>query len=127
LAELIKDEVNVKQLRRMERKEVHRTSNDMRDFVELDTRLTTELKEEGMIRDVVRHVQQARKEAGLQVSDRIVLTLDTDNNELKQLLEGHATTIKAEALADSLLHKSKRDGLPVRVEGAELYVHVVKK
>ncbi|SEB50938.1 Isoleucyl-tRNA synthetase [Nocardioides exalbidus] len=44
-------------------------------FVVLDTAVTPELEAEGTARDLVRAVQQARKDAGLQVSDRIALTV----------------------------------------------------
>ena len=44
-------------------------------FVVLDTALTPELEAEGVARDLVRAVQQARRDAGLEVSDRIVLTI----------------------------------------------------
>ena len=44
-------------------------------FVVLDTTVTPELAEEGLARDVIRAVQQARREAGLDVSDRIRLTI----------------------------------------------------
>jgi isoleucyl-tRNA synthetase len=44
-------------------------------FVVLDTAVTPELEAEGAARDLVRAVQQARKDAGLQVSDRITLTV----------------------------------------------------
>jgi isoleucyl-tRNA synthetase len=47
-------------------------------FVLLDTELTPELEAEGLARDLVRSVQQARKDAGLEVSDRIHLTVTLD-------------------------------------------------
>ncbi len=44
-------------------------------FVVLDTAVTPELASEGLARDLVRAVQQARRDAGLDVSDRIALTI----------------------------------------------------
>ena len=44
-------------------------------FVVLDTAVTPELAAEGLARDLVRAVQQARRDAGLDVSDRIALTI----------------------------------------------------
>jgi isoleucyl-tRNA synthetase len=67
----------------------------------LDTRLTPELVREGMMRDVVRLVQNARKNAGLEVSDRIVLGLRTDGS-LARAIEEHRQTVAAEVLADEL-------------------------
>lgn len=51
------------------------TTSDGQGLVSLDVTVTPELEAEGRARDLVRLVQQARREAGLLVSDRIVLTL----------------------------------------------------
>ena len=66
---LIRDEVNVK--------EVIFGSMIEKD-VELDTVITPELKEEGMVRELIRAVQDLRKEKGLSVSDSATLTVETD-------------------------------------------------
>ena len=67
-------------------------------FVLLDTRTTPELEAEGMARDAIRVVQEARKNAGLDVSDRIVLALNVspDNAEA---LQSHAELSAGETLA----------------------------
>ena len=61
--------------------------------VALDTRLDPELELEGRVLDVIHAVQRLRKEAGLAITDRIVLTLPGDG------LEGHLDWIKDEVLA----------------------------
>ena len=94
--------------------------------VELDTNITPELKAEGQMRDIVRHVQQARKNTGFEVEDRIHLVLDTDGVDLKSAIETHAETIMNETLAVDLGLEGIRDGVPVRVDGEELYVEVKK-
>ena len=66
--------------------------------VELDVEVTDELRDEGRARDVVRAVQQARKDAGLHVSDHIALTLST-GDELAASLVTHQEWIDAQVLA----------------------------
>ena len=70
-------------------------------FVILDTALTAELEAEGLARDVVRAVQQARKDAGLEVSDRIALRITGDAVAVAAI-EAHRELIAAETLATSL-------------------------
>lgn len=70
-------------------------------FVILDTTVTPELAVEGLARDVVRAVQQARRDAGLKVSDRISLRLAGDE-AVRGAVEAHAELIKKETLATSL-------------------------
>lgn len=68
----------------------------------LHTELTNELIQEGLIRDVIRQVQELRKEMGLQVDQRINLYLDTNNKELSQAITNLADIIREETLADEL-------------------------
>jgi isoleucyl-tRNA synthetase len=67
-------------------------------FVLLSTSTTPELEAEGVSRDAIRAVQEARKNAGLDVSDRIVLALNAAP-EHAAALEAHADLISAETLA----------------------------
>jgi isoleucyl-tRNA synthetase len=64
----------------------------------LDTKVTPELEEEGVARDLVRLVQQARKEAGLHVADNIELSLSL-SSKLKPIIEKHKNYVSEQTLS----------------------------
>jgi isoleucyl-tRNA synthetase len=70
--------------------------------VALDTDLDEPLEREGLVRDLMRKIQVMRKEAGLEVSDRILLQLATDSEVLALGLSEHGAVIADEVLADSV-------------------------
>jgi isoleucyl-tRNA synthetase len=70
-------------------------------FVLLDTTITDELSREGLARDTIRWVQQERKNAGLEVSDRIDLVITTDESG-QRALEEHRDLVASETLATQL-------------------------
>ena len=94
-------------------------------FVLLDTRVTPELEAEGLARDVIRAVQQARKDAELDVSDRIALTLGVDDAAARAAIEAHRDLIAGETLATALhlAPLGAGDSTPVG-EGAAVTVEV---
>src|SRR5687767_12147783 len=67
-------------------------------IVALDTTITPELEAEGLARDLVRAVQQARREAGLSVSDRIALTIDAPP-AVTAAAQTHEPLLRSETLA----------------------------
>jgi isoleucyl-tRNA synthetase len=68
------------------------------DFLALDTRVSPELEAEGTARDVVRAIQSARRSAGLDISDRIHLTVDGDE-AVVAAVAAHRDLVAAEVLA----------------------------
>ncbi len=95
--------------------------------IELDTLITPELKREGLAREVVRFVQQARKQAGLNVDDRIKLSLQTESDELKQAVQEHAETIKNETLTTDLSSEAETGyEATAKLDGSELKIRVEK-
>jgi len=100
---------------------------DGEHFIKLDMTLTPELKREGLMREVIRHVQAARKNAGLNVDDHISLSLKTGDGELQKAIKEHAETIRSETLADEMVSDGdKKHHTTVKVEGAELVVGLEK-
>jgi isoleucyl-tRNA synthetase len=96
-------------------------------FVMLDTAVTPELAAEGLARDVVRAVQQARKDAGLDVSDRIALSLGSQSAETRAAIETHRGLIGGEVLATSLEVGEAVEGTAIAVgEGASVTISVVR-
>ena len=78
-------------------------------IVVLDLGLTPELVREGMARDVVRVVQQARKEAGLHVADRIRLVLPL-TGDWREAVEGFRDYVCEQTLAGELVLGEEPDG-----------------
>lgn len=92
--------------------------------VALDTRLDEGLVAEGLARDVVSRVQQARRQAGLDVSDRIRLRWTTDDPRLAAAIEQHRLYIATETLAASVERAETVEGVGTEVDGANLMVAV---
>ena len=154
--QIMAEELNVKEIRWVEHVDEYLADRDATEgaikpesWVEIDKTITPELKREGLMREVIRHVQSARKKAGLQVDDRIVLHLAVGAEpasasqpatsgqaqpasdaaaQLRQALAEHADTIASETLAtmapeqpgDALYHTA------AMVDGAELQVSLAK-
>jgi len=93
LMQIIADELNVKSV----------AISDLKDQqVKLDTKITKELENEGLMRELIRHIQNHRKDCGLDISDRILLTLSADSDQMKKVIETYQSEIMNEVLATSL-------------------------
>ncbi len=114
-ADILAEELNVKEVK-------------VGDRVELDETITPELRREGLMREVIRHVQAARKKAGLNVDDRILLKLATEDEELGQAMSEHKETIQHETLAETASESDTLEYVEtVKVEGKGLTVSLAKK
>lgn len=99
------------------------------DDLVLDETITPELKREGLMREVVRHVQSARKAAGLNVDDRVELALSIvsgESTELETAIEEHRKSIAEETLTERFSEVQDGYDATVKVEGVELRIRLKK-
>ena len=117
LVDIARDELNVKSVEVVTGSELDVPEASAQPSVVYDLTITPELKREGLMREIVRHVQSARKKAGLQVDDRIILQLTTNDDQLSQAINEHRATIATETLASFGESDSNRS--KATIEGAE--------
>ncbi len=92
--------------------------------VALQLKLDDELRQEGLAREIVHAVQNARKEAGLDISDRIELTLGGDE-ELLAAARAHEPYVAGEVLATAVAYDAAGTA-PIRVDGRDLRIAVTR-
>ncbi len=96
--------------------------------VEFDFELTPELRAEGLMREIIRHIQTARKKAGLNVDDRIELNFISENTEALDSFKKFEQEISKEVLATKAeISENELDFVQVvKVEGSEVKISLKK-
>ncbi|MGH3858288.1 isoleucine--tRNA ligase [Actinokineospora sp.] len=96
-------------------------------LVVLDTAVTAELTAEGIARDLIRVVQQARRDAGLDVSDRISLTVHAPE-DVGAAVRTHEGIVGGDTLAEVVAYGEVETGFDGTVgDGVEVRVLVVRR
>jgi isoleucyl-tRNA synthetase len=127
-AEIFMEELNVKEIEwlpvelEVNTEEAVKTS----ESINLDTNVTHELKEEGIARELVRVVQNARKNAGFNVDDRIKSRITSESQEVVEALSKFKDIISAETLSTGDLVDDPEYNETVKVEGQEVVVSLSK-
>ncbi|MFA6306697.1 MAG: isoleucine--tRNA ligase [Patescibacteria group bacterium] len=116
--ELIKDELNVKN--------VVSEYGDGNIEVKIDTTLTPELKLEGLKREIVRMVNSMRKNAGLTIKDKIVLSWQSDSELIKNVFAKMAEELKRDVLCEKIMESEvKGEGIKVNGEMVKLGIRKI--
>lgn len=137
--DIIKEELNVKEIRFVERVDYNNTNLVIRDLysepdestatidmtiqVALNTEITEDLKLEGIAREIIRHIQEMRKEAGYEVDNRIVVWYSPTSAVFSQF----GDMIAKETLADELENKDADDfdlQKTIVVEGRNILISI---
>jgi isoleucyl-tRNA synthetase len=109
LAGIVADEVNVKEVR-------------VSDKVHLDTTITPELKSEGLARELVRIIQNARKNAGFNVDDRILSKVNSESAEIMDAFNEFKEVIDTETLTVGAWVEEGEYSETAKVEGQEVQI-----
>ncbi|MCK4553487.1 class I tRNA ligase family protein, partial [Candidatus Parcubacteria bacterium] len=117
--QLIKDEVNIKKV------DFVKGEGDLE--VELDTKLTAELKQEGIKRELVRFINNLRRNAGMTIQDKAYIFWQTDDKDIKKTIKKYKEDIMKDTLA-SEMDEGKSDeidlGKEVKVNGIEAWLGI---
>ncbi len=111
--DIISDEVNVKEVKVLEGE------------IKLDTNLTEELKNEGIARDVIRGVQDARKTENLSPGDKIKLIVYA-SGDVRSIIESFEKMIKLPTQVEGISYSKDKQNYPIDIEGQEVSVSIVK-
>ncbi len=99
-------------------------SNEGNLTVALEVKLTDELLNEGMARELINRIQNIRKDSGLEITDRIAVAI-SPSEKVAKALEGYDDYIRVQVLADSLTLEAN-DGLEVELDDMKANIKVVK-
>jgi isoleucyl-tRNA synthetase len=92
--------------------------------VALEVELTDELKNEGMARELINRIQNIRKESGLEITDRITVTL-SPNEDVQKAIDSFADYIQTQVLADDITFQPN-DGQEVDFDDFKLNIKITK-
>ena len=95
--------------------------------VALDVSINEELQEEGIARELINRIQNMRKDAGLEVTDRITLSI-AHNDKIESAIASNKTYICGETLADDILicDTEPKNAVPVEFDEIKTYIAFTK-
>ena len=111
---LIKDELNVREV------VVKKGRGELK--VELDTAMTDDLKLEGLKREIVRQVNAMRKQAGLTIKDKIILSWQSESELVKKVFVKMAEELKKDTLSEGIVEGE--GGNEVEVNGEKIKLEI---
>ncbi len=115
IKDIVADELNVKEIVDKE------GEGDIR--VELDTKITDTLKKEGLVREIIRAINQMRKDQGLTIHDKIIVSYEINHELLVTLFTEFGAEIKKGVLATDLIPGS---GQMVEIDGHRMGIGINK-
>ena len=94
--------------------------------IALDTRISDELLKEGLAREVISHVQRLRREADLDVTDRILIVWNSSDDLILKSIEEHRERIGSETLALDIVREEDMGVEPLTFDGYSVRLSIEK-
>jgi len=127
LLEIIKEELNVKNVSISQKSAAIIASGGTQNIeATLDTKITDELEREGLARELIRHIQNARKTAGLNVDDRISLKVESESSEVNRAFKEFKDEIYRETLTTGELSGDSQHTEEVRLDDSTAQISLSK-
>ncbi|HBV58146.1 MAG TPA: hypothetical protein DEB73_02720 [Candidatus Magasanikbacteria bacterium] len=115
LQQIVADELNIKKV------EMNKKGTELK--VELDVKITPELKKEGLAREIIRTINQKRKESGLTINDKVIVKYQTDDKLLREVFVEFNDEIKKSVLAKKL---EEGNGEKMEIDWASAEIKIEK-
>ncbi len=129
LKSIIADELNVKQVDFAEFVEENPdwvSKEDGKPKVWLNIKLDEQLKKEGLLREVIRTINQLRKEMKLTIQDQVVILYSTNDAELQQVFTQFAEEVKRSVLASDLVASKDIAKVEIEIDKKSLKLEIKK-
>ncbi|MFA7314950.1 MAG: isoleucine--tRNA ligase [Candidatus Magasanikbacteria bacterium] len=130
---IIAEELNVKEvlLENFDKENNHLKKKEDWGFkMALNTHITEELKKEGLVREIVRTINQIRKEQGMTIADEVIVEYYTENENLQKVFVEYEVEIKKSVLARELVTEKivleESDDKLYKIDGMEVMLSVKK-
>ncbi len=135
MVSIIADELNVKNVDINGDKDINGDNvivkEDENLKIGLNTEITEELKKEGLVREIVRTINQMRKDQGLTIADVVVVEYYVEDELLKSVFDEYGEEIKKQVLAKELIHEKikieESDDVAKKIDGKEVLIAVKNK
>lgn len=92
--------------------------------VYLYKKIDKKLKEEGILREIIREIQEVRKKENLSIFEKINIAIDISNEEIKKLIEKHREIIESET--NSILFFEKASKYELDLDGIKIFIEIKK-
>jgi len=93
-------------------------------IVYVNKTINKKLREEGMLREIIREIQEARKKEKLEVFEKVRIVIYTDNEEVKKLIEKKKEIIEKET--NSIIELSQTQKLKLDLDFANVFIEIIK-